>query len=225
MHVIKNRDLCEAIKKIYQDTPKPVYLSTLGTLLRKEGYTFDSIKEVVNNMSGYCVVQHPHKLEKLAIASSEDQENIKKIISQERLDDEILKFLSTLPRAFILAFCNDSENSSYISMTPPIRFTSSKDEICNIEISKKYKVNLFLPKDLNCIKDPEKTKQLIDSMKSWSETYNINIDNIRKKASNPQQELWKKFIPKDVALFIENQPESVKKNLVIPLEWLRNRML
>ena len=217
----------EAIKQIYADSAKPLYLADLGAKLREDGHEFNKIKQLVSRMEGYTVVEHPAIPEKLAISTLAEKEwTYEQIVrSDVILDKENLKFLELLPRTFVLAFCSSISSSSYISLIRPYKFYPSQNEGLDLkEITAQDKIDLFLPKNLEFIKEPDKARKLREKIESWCARNDVAIEDIREEAKDNSIDILRKILPECIVLFIESQPEDVRKKIVIPLGMLKKNI-
>lgn len=220
-------DILSFISKLYSEY-RPLYLSRLGSELKKHGIEYKKISDfVVDNLSNdYVIVQHPSIKEKVALARKEEKDIILDMICEniaENMDG--IQFIARFPRAFLLAFCNDncdSDESLYVSLEAPIRFyRSQNDEGTLEEVEGRYRVAVHVPYKISRI-EQEDANALMETIKQWGEEKKINLDTIaessRKRAT--ALSLLYRILPHEVVEFIEAQPENIRHNLVIPLKMI-----
>lgn len=170
------------IKKIYPEYPKPLYLSQLGGILKKNGLIIGNLREFIESMDGYTVACGPEK-ERTAIASLEDKEEIEKILHEnaKKTDSEALHFLTKLPRTLLFAFASKSKAhpNIYFTTTPPYRFTFAKEDDSMVEIEKDFLIDVKIPLNLKRL-EPDVTTQLFTNIKQWSKEKQIELTEFEK---------------------------------------------
>lgn len=193
-----------------------LYLSQIGAVLRKEDIDCNKLQSVINNSEKYIVVHHPYIKEKIAVAKKGEEAKILHLLQETDND-----FFASLPRAFVYAFCQSTEKSTYLSLDFPVKYHSDQDEQgSRKEVPAEYKIDTEgcminkLPK--------EKRDKLKTNIEQWCTKYNIDIANLRISSKKPVQKkadtaLLKKYLSEDILSLIEAQPDDVRKKMVIPL--------
>lgn len=204
------------IKELYLDHPKPLYLSALGTILKKEGHQIDNLKEFVEKMDGFNVACGPEK-ERTAIASDKDIEEVEKILNKrsQEIDKETLKFLSKLPRTLLYAFASKSKTGSnaYFINSPPYRFGFTKKDDDMIEIKRDLLIDARIPLNLNQL-DNEIAKKLHDNIERWINDNKLDISVYTK---NKQRYLMSEQTTLLEELF-NAIPANKRSKVVLPLD-------
>lgn len=193
-----------------------LYLAQIGTALQKEHIDCENLQSVISRSEKYIVVHHPYIKEKIAVAKKEEEEKILHLLQETDND-----FFASLPRAFVYAFCQSTEKSTYLSLDFPVKYHSDQDEQgSRKEVPAKYKIDTEgcminkLPK--------EKQEKLKRNIENWCAEYNIDIANLRISSKKPVQKkadtsLLKRYLSEDILSLIEAQPDDVRKKMVIPL--------
>lgn len=205
----------DVIDNMY-DKYKILYLAKIGTTLQKENIDCGNLQYVINHSKEYTVVHHPYIKEKIAVAKKGEEEKILHLLQETDND-----FFASLPRAFVYAFCQSTEKSTYLSLDFPVKYHSDQDEQgSRKEVPAEYKIDTEgcminkLPK--------EKRDKLKINIEQWCAKYNIDIANLRISSKKPAQKkadtaLLKRYLSEDILSLIEAQPDEVRKKMVIPL--------
>lgn len=219
----------ETIDKIYKKSKKPLLLSTLGYELRKEGCAIvGGIKNYIETMDGFSIVQHPDIKEKIAISTNIDAEmTMQQILKDSENKDEANSFIEkivNLPRTLLIAFCSKVDEDSYISTVAPYKFLQSKvvqDENIKL-ISKDFKKNIYIPSNIERISNSD-AKSLYNMILRWCQANELDISIFQKIEKHVTEKTSGVAyrIPKEILLFIESQPEDVKQKIVIPVVFLK----
>lgn len=204
------------IKKIYSEHPKPLYLSQLGSILKKNGLMIGNLREFVESMEEYTVACGPEK-ERTAIATIEDKEEVENLLheSAKKLDSESLHFLSKLPRTLLFAFASKSkaQPNVYFTTTPPYRFGFAKENDSMIEIQSDFLIDAKIPINLKQL-EPSVATQLFTNIKKWSEKNNIELSVFTKH-------IHKSFARDQITLLeemIHAIPANKLSKVVLPLD-------
>lgn len=193
-----------------------LYLSQVGTALRKENIDCKKLQSVINNSEKYIVVRHPYIKEKIAVAKKEEEEKILHLLQETDND-----FFASLPRAFVYAFCQSTEKSTYLSLDFPVKFHSEQDgKLSRKEVPSKYKIDTegYTLDEL----PSEKQDKLKNNIEEWCAVYNIDLASLRltrKESIKKKADIsfLKKYLSEDIINLIEAQPDDVRKKMVIPL--------
>ena len=204
------------IKKIYSEYPKPLYLSQLGSILKKNGLIIGNLREFIESLDGYTVACGPEK-ERTAIASIEDKEEVEKLLheSAKRSDNEALHFLNKLPRTLLFAFASKSKakQNVYFTTTPPYRFAFAKENDSMVEIENDLLIDAKIPINLKRL-EPSVVTQLFTNIKKWSEKKQIELSvfekHIHKSFSGGQVTLLEEMI--------QAIPANKRSKIVLPLD-------
>ncbi len=210
------QNAAEFIKKIYPEHPKPLYLSQLGAILKKNGLLISNLREFVESMDGYTVACGPEK-ERTAIATIEDKEEIEKILHEtaKKIDSETLRFLTKLPRTLLFAFASKSraQPNVYFTTNPPYRFTFAKEDDSMVEIGNDFLIDAKIPVNLKKL-DPHVATQLFLNIKKWSEEKQIELSTFEKN-------IHKSFAGSKITLLeemIQSIPANKRSKVVLPLD-------
>jgi hypothetical protein len=204
------------IKKIYSEYPKPLYLSQLGSILKKNGLMIGNLREFVESMNGYTVACGPEK-ERTAIAAVEDKDEIEKILheSAQKIDSEALHFLTKLPRTLLFAFASKSkaQPNVYFATTPPYRFTFAKEDDSMVEIESDFLIDAKIPINIKRL-EPSIVDQLFTNIKKWSEKKQVELSVFEKY-------IHKSFTDNKRTLLeemIQVIPANKRSKVVLPLD-------
>ena len=204
------------IKKIYSEHPKPLYLSQLGGILKKNGLMIGNLREFVESMDGYAVACGPEK-ERTAIATIGDKEEIEKILheSAKKIDSETLHFLTKLPRTLLFAFASKrkAQQNVYFTTTPPYRFTFAKEDDSMVEIERDFLIDAKIPINIKHL-EPSVVDQLVTNVKNWSEKKQIELSVFEKH-------IHKSFTDDKITLLeeiIQVIPANKRSKVVLPLD-------
>lgn len=194
----------------------PLYLSQIGQRLRDEGVGYENLQATINNSGIYVLVHHPYIKEKIAVAKNEDRDKI-----LHRLQGSDNDFFTTLPRAFVYAFCQSAEYPTYLSLDFPVKYHNEQDEEgSRKEVPSAYKIDI---EGYKIDKLPqEKQDKLKENIENWCEKNNIDLASLRLTQKEPTPKkvdvsVLKKYLSEDIISLIEAQPDDVRKNMVIPL--------
>lgn len=218
----------DTIKKLYRELPKPILLSTLGTMLRKEGCAISGgIKNFIEEkVDGFTVVQNQKISERVAISSLEDVDNTQKMIDNVDENIDVVtkenNILKSMYRSVLYAFCSNINQDSYISINYPFKFTYSPTDSENYKkIKKEDKIDIFLPNNITKI-SREDSKKLYSKIEEWCIFNDIDMHIFVKKSETKEnvKNTYKSILPQILVEFIECQKDEVKKELVIPLSFL-----
>nr|MBF0221450.1 hypothetical protein [Desulfobulbaceae bacterium] len=204
------------IKKIYPNSPKPLYLSQLGGILKKNGLMIGNLREFVESMDGYTVACGPEK-ERTAIATIDDKEEIEKILheSANKLDSEALHFLTKIPRTLLFAFASKckAQPNVYFTTSPPYRFTFAKEDDSMVEIENDYLIDAKIPINLKQMEQSVIT-QIFTNIKKWSEKNKIDLSmfekHIDKSFAGDKSTLLEEII--------QAIPANKRSKVVLPLD-------
>ncbi|WP_289019853.1 hypothetical protein [Desulfobacter postgatei] len=170
-------DTKEFIKDLYKKYPKPLYLSSLGGLLKKAGHQYNNLKALVETIDGYTIAYGPEE-ERTAIATVEDLKEIEDLLNEraKKINKAALKFLSKMPRTLLYAFASKSktESSVYYSQFPPFRFEISKKGENMIEIQNDLLIDAKIPLNLNRLEESV-AETLHQNIKKWIEINDVDI--------------------------------------------------
>lgn len=216
------QDLFKEIDKIYDQSSRPLYLAQLGEELKKRNVFYERLTDSIAASEKYSLVRHPQISAKVAIARKGAEEEIRqKIIkeSQQIIEDD---FFSSLPRAFLYAFCQNKDVDTYLSLSFPIKFFSEQDSSETRKfISPEYKVEVKFD-SIECLSVSEK-EELKNKIKKWCSDNSVELNSLRikqkDKKNNRFEASWlRTILSEDLVAFIQAQPDSVQQNLVIPLK-------
>ena len=165
------------IKKMYLEHPKPLYLSKLGSILKKNDLMISNLREFVESMEGFTVACGPEK-ERTAIAAIEDQKEVVALLNEsaEKIDNEALQFLSKLPRTLLFVFASKSKArpNVYFMVSPPFRFGFAKENDSMVEIKSDLLLDARIPVNLKHLGSDVASK-LSANIKKWIEDNKINL--------------------------------------------------
>ncbi|WP_419784044.1 hypothetical protein [Maridesulfovibrio sp.] len=205
----------EYIRRIYPTSTPPLYLSTLGALLKKDNIAVSNLREFVEHLPDFTVVQGVER-ERTAIASIEDEDKIKDLLKKDadKASKENITFLAKLPRNLLFAFASkpNAEDSLYIGTEPPYKFqpTPKKDLL---EIESSLLIKKKIPVNLNKL-DKETAELLQSNIQKWSRKIDIDIDTVFKKptpySSDKQTTLLEEMI--------NAIPAQKRAKVVLPLD-------
>jgi len=165
------------IKKLYSEHPKPLYLSELGVILKKNSLMVENLREFVESMEGFTVACGPEK-ERTAIAAIDDKEEVDALLNEiaKKIDKEALQFLSKLPRALLFAFASKSKAKPnvYVTNSPPYRFGFAKEDENMVEIQNDLLLDVRIPINLKQL-DPDIVSTLYANTKKWIDDNNLHM--------------------------------------------------
>lgn len=216
-----------AIKRIYASSKKPLLLSTLGYALRNEGCAIaGGIKGFINEIDGFVTVQHPDIKEKIAISTTDEAEETLSLLLNTKAHDSdadmYLDKIASLHRNALLAFCANTHEDSYLSTIFPFKFYHANKINNNLKlITKEQKKEIYIPSNISRL-SPEDARTLYETIESWcaSSTLDIGIFKNKEKQHNIKNSNAVYKISSEISLFIECQPDDVKKKIVIPMCFL-----
>ena len=204
------------IKKIYTEHPKPLYLSTLGGILKKNNLMVGNLREFVESMEGFTVACGPEK-ERTAIASIEDKEVVESLLNEraKKVDSEALQFLSKLPRTILFAFASKqkAQPNVYIMASPPYRFGFVKENESMVEIQNELLIDARIPINLNQL-DYDIANKLFANINKWINDNKFDLSTY--SSVSP-----KSIIDNKISLLeemIHAIPANKRSKVVLPLD-------
>jgi len=170
------------IKRFYSSHPKPLYLSKLGTILKKNNLEVDNLREFVESMDGFTVACGPEK-ERTAIASIDDKEEVEGLLNEsaKKIESESIQFLSKLPRTLIYAFASKQKAglNLYVMNSPPYRFGVARENDSMIEIQDEFLLEARIPLNLNRL-DPDTANKLSTNIRKWLDENDLDFSAFAK---------------------------------------------
>ena len=204
------------IKQIYPEHSKPLYLSNLGGILKKNNFQISNLREFVESIEGFTVVCGPEK-ERTAIATIDDQKEIEALLNEraESIDKESFQFLSKLPRTLLFSFASKSkaQPNVYFMVNPPYSFGFAKENDSMVEIQNDLLLDARIPINLKHLK-PEIASKLSANIKKWIDNNNIELPVFAKKSA-------KSIVANQITLLeeiINSIPANKRSKVVLPLD-------
>ena len=165
------------IKTLYSEHPKPFYLSKLGSILKKNNLMVGNLHEFVESMEGFTVACGPEK-ERTAIAAVDDKEEIEALLNEraKKIDNEVLQFLSKLPRTLLFAFASKrkARPNVYAMTSPPYRFGFAKENDSMVEIKNDLLLDVMIPVNLIQL-NPDIASKLSTNIKRWIDDNDFDL--------------------------------------------------
>lgn len=204
------------IKKIYPEHPKPLYLSKLGAILKKNNLMVSNLREFVESMEGFTVACGPEK-ERTAIASIGDKEEVENLLNKlaEKTESESIKFLSKIPRTLLFAFASKQKANPnvYIMNSPPYRFGFVKENDSMLEVQGDLLIDAKIPVNLKQL-EPKISDKLYENIKKWIEDNDFVLSTLynfkQKVGSGDQMTLLEEMI--------HAIPANKRSKVVLPLD-------
>jgi hypothetical protein len=204
------------IKKIYPEHPKPLYLSNLGGILKKNNFQISNLREFVESINGFTVVCGPEK-ERTAIATIDDQQEIETLLNKkaDNIDKESFQFLSKLPRTLLFAFASKrkAQPNVYFMVTPPYSFGFVKENDSMVEIQSDLLLDAKIPINLKHL-ELDIASKLSTSIKKWIDDNSIDLPafakNTPKRLAGNQVTLLEEMI--------NSIPANKRSKVVLPLD-------
>jgi hypothetical protein len=210
------------IKKIYSESPKPLYLSKLGGILKRNNLIVENLREFIESMEGFTVACGPEK-ERTAIATIGEKEEVEALLNEmsQKIDSETLQFLSKLPRTLLFAFASKKKANPnvYIMPSPPHRFGFVRENESMVEIQNNLLIDAKIPINIKYL-DVEITNKLYENIKKWIGDNDFDLSAYEKGTQ-------KSFIGNQLTLLEEMMnaiPANKRSKVVLPLDIIGHLM-
>lgn len=204
------------IKEIYSKHPKPLYLSNLGSILKKNNLLVRNLREFVESMEGFTVACGPEK-ERTAIAAIEDKDEVEALLNErsDKIDPEVFRFLSKLPHTLLFAFASKrkAQPSVFVMTSPPFWFGFSKENESMVEIQNDLLLDAKIPLNLKQL-DPGIASMLHSNIKRWIDSNNIPMSIFTKDMPTMHADI-------DITLLeemINAIPPNQRSKVTLPLD-------
>jgi hypothetical protein len=219
-------DLLESVNEIYQTARKPLYLSKLGEILRKKYDIYrENLYDAVDSLPGYKIVSEEGKKERAAIASHSDADDIYSLLNEQRdtAKSTDIKFLTSLHRSILIAFCSKRRASSnfYIQKRLPFHCDAMKINEDDLEIQNDYLIDIFLPFDLAKVSSGD-AELLRKNITSWSTANSVDLDMFKKSNARVTERQTLSLLEQVIAAIPANKRHGLNMSLDI-VEILMNK--
>lgn len=204
------------IKKLYSEHPKPLYLSHLGGILKKNDYKVANLREFIESMDGFTIACGPEK-ERTAIAAISDKEAVEAMLNEsaKKIESTTLQYLSKLPRNLLYAFASKqkAEPSVYVTDSPPYRFGFTKENDAMVEVQNDLLVDARIPLNLKRL-EHEIADKLSTNIKKWIADNNFDLSTYVKDTQKPRAGDQMTLLEE----MIRAIPANKRSKVVLPLD-------